>query len=71
VLRLVAPLERAVERDATRKKADPPNAEAICRRRDLETDAEFPGVPVMTIDTDQSLDETVLAVVRAVWRALG
>jgi thymidylate kinase len=71
VLRLVAPLERAVERDATRKKADPPNAEAICRRRDLEADAEFPGVPVMTIDTDQSLDETVLAVVRAVWRSLG
>lgn len=70
VLRLVAPLERAVERDETRDKPDRPNADAVRRRRDPETRAEFPGVPVTVIDTDQPLDETILSVVQVVWRAL-
>ena len=70
VLRLVAPLASAVKRDATRDKPDRPDADVVRRRRDLETRAEFPGVPTTVIDTDRPLDETVLSVVRVVWRAL-
>jgi len=70
VLRLVAPMARAIERDATRDKADEPDSEAVRRRWDLETRAEFPGVPVAVIDTDRPLEETVRDAVQAVWSVI-
>ncbi len=70
VLRLSAPLETAIMRDAERHKPAGPNAEAVRQRWQFESLGEFPGAELVQIDTDGPLDETVRAVVRAVWRAL-
>ena len=70
VLRLRAPLDAAIERDARRGKVGGPDAEAVRRRWELETRGDFPGTPVIHIDTGQPLEETIRAAVRAVWAAL-
>jgi thymidylate kinase len=70
VLRLVTSIDIAVRRDAERVKEGGPNAEAVRRRWDLETCAEFPGVEVIPIDTGRPLEETIRATTRAVWEAL-
>ncbi len=70
VLRLTAPIETSIERDATRVKPGGPDEEAILRRRDLETQSDFPGMNVVSIDTNRSIKETVRDVVSTVWAAL-
>lgn len=70
VLRLVAPMEVAIARDAVRHKAGGPNAAAIRRRWDLETVAEFPGSHVITVETTGSEEDTIRRAMRAVWEAL-
>ncbi len=70
ILRLVAPIEKSIERDADRTKPGGPDADAVHRRWDMETNAEFLGVNEVEIDTNRALDETVRDVVNSVWKAL-
>jgi thymidylate kinase len=70
LLRLTAPIETTIERDARRLKQDGPDAAAVLRRWELESRPEFPGTSVIPIDTSRPLDETVQTVVKAVWPAL-
>lgn len=70
VLRLVASPDTAVCRDATRNKADAPDAETVLRRWSLETRGRFGDAPVTLIDTDQPLERSVAAALRAVWEVL-
>ena len=68
VLHLTAPLEITLSRNAQRDKTEP---EAYVRRRHARSlDMKFDGVPVVSISTDRALDETFLAVKKAVWNAL-
>lgn len=69
VIRLAAPIETAICRDASRRKEGGPQADAVRRRWTLEVDGEF-AANVVVVETDRPLDETVAAVVRAVWTAL-
>jgi len=70
LLRLEAPIETTIERDARRVKQGGPDAAAVRRRRELESRSEFSGTPVIRIDTSRPLDETVRTVIGAVWSAL-
>lgn len=70
VLQLRAPLELAISRDLNRQKQGGPDAAAVQRRWQLESDVRFSGVPVVPIHTDLPLEETSLAAVKAVWNAL-
>jgi thymidylate kinase len=70
VVRLHAPMDTAIQRDAQRMKTGGPDSEAVQRRWNLEVQADFSEVPVIHIDTNRPLDETVRTVVRAVWAAL-
>jgi thymidylate kinase len=70
VIRLAAPLETTIRRDAERDKADGPDSAAVVRRRQMETDTVFAGARVVTVDTDQPLDQTLQAVMRAVWAVI-
>jgi thymidylate kinase len=70
LLRLMAPIETTIERDARRLKQGGPDAAAVARRWELESRPEFSGTPTIQIDTDRPLDETVQTVVGAVWSAL-
>ncbi|SNT28741.1 hypothetical protein [Tropicimonas sediminicola] len=70
VVRLVAPIETTLLRDATRNKRDGPDPDSLRRRREIETAAAFPGVPAVTIRTDRALEQSVSDVVRGVWRHL-
>ncbi|OSP53629.1 hypothetical protein BV911_16965 [Pseudoruegeria sp. SK021] len=67
VIRLVAPIETTLARDASRNKRDGPDPQSLRRRRDIETVAEFPGVPVSLVSSNRSLDDTIADVVRGVW----
>jgi hypothetical protein len=70
VLRLEAPIETTIERDARRLKQGGPDAAAVRRRWELESRPEPSGTLVIRIDTSRPLDETVRTVVGAVWSAL-
>jgi thymidylate kinase len=70
LLRLMAPIETTIERDARRQKQGGPDAAAVLRRWELESRPEFSGTPIIQIDTNRPLDETVQTVVGAVWSAL-
>jgi hypothetical protein len=70
LLRLEAPIETTIERDARRLKQGGPDAAALRRRWELESRPELPGTSVIRIDTSRPLDETVQTVVKAVWPAL-
>ena len=70
VVRLVAPMDTAIQRDAQRLKPGGPDSEAVQRRWELEVQADFSGTPVIRVDTNRPLDETIRTVVRAVWAAL-
>jgi thymidylate kinase len=67
VIRLSAPIQTTLRRDAERDKTGGPNPAAVTRRRHRETVAEFPGARVVTIDTDRPLDETASEALLAVW----
>jgi thymidylate kinase len=70
LLRLEAPIETTIERDAQRPKQGGPDAAAVLRRWELESRPEFSGTPAIQINTNRPLDETVQTVVKAVWSAL-
>ncbi len=70
LLRLTAPIETTIERDAHRLKQGGPDAAAVRRRRELENRTEFSGTSEIPIDTNRPLDETIRTVVGAVWAAL-
>jgi thymidylate kinase len=70
LLRLTAPIETTIERDARRLKQGGPDAAAVRRRWELENRPEFSGTPEIRIDTNRPLDETIRTVVGAVWAAL-
>ncbi|PRY25203.1 thymidylate kinase [Aliiruegeria haliotis] len=70
VIRLNAPIETTIHRDATRDKADAPDPDSLRRRREIETVAEFPGTPVLEISTDCPLEQSAAGVVRGVWKHL-
>jgi thymidylate kinase len=70
VLRLEAPIETTIERDARRLKQGGPDAAAVRRRWELESRPEPSGTLVIRIDTSRPLDEAVRTVVGAVWSAL-
>jgi hypothetical protein len=59
VIRLAAPAATAVRRDAERIKVDGPDADAVLRRWEMETCGEFGRAPVVVVDTDRPLPETV------------
>jgi hypothetical protein len=70
VLRLEAPMETAIRRDAERFKPEGPDAAAVMRRWQLETQAEFPGTPVVLLRTDMPLAESLRMAVSEVWAHL-
>lgn len=67
VIRLTAPIETSLQRDAARNKKDGPDPAAVERRRKIETETEFPHSRVISVDTEQPLEETLKAVMRALW----
>jgi thymidylate kinase len=67
VLRLSAPLEIAIRRDAERQKRGGPNAQAVRQRREMENAAQFKNTIQIDIDTDQPLEATIRASLKAVW----
>jgi len=70
LLRLMAPMETTIERDARRLKQGGPDAAAVMRRWELESRPAFSGTPTIQIDANRPLDETVQTAVGAVWCAL-
>jgi thymidylate kinase len=70
VIRLKAPVERSLLRDAERNKNGGPDPEAVLRRRELESRADYFGLPETIIDTDRELEETIRDTVKAVWMSL-
>jgi hypothetical protein len=70
VLRLEAPMETAVRRDAERAKPEGPDAAAVIRRWRLETQAEFPGSPVLLLRTDVPLEQSLRMAARETWSRL-
>ena len=70
LVRLTAPIETTIERDARRLKQGGPDAAAVRRRWELESRPEFSGTPEIRVDTNRPLDETIRTVVGAVWAAL-
>ena len=67
VIRLSAPIETTLLRDASRNKPEGPEPDSLRRRRDSETAAEFPGVPVLEVSTDRLLEPTVADIIRGAW----
>ncbi len=70
VIRLIAPIETTLQRDASRSKREGPDPDSVLRRRELETALDFPDVPVLTVNSDAPLEQTVSEVVRGVWQRL-
>jgi hypothetical protein len=66
VLRLSAPMETAISRDASRNKVGGPDGAAVRRRWDMETGGVF-GSRVLAVRTDRQLQETIDHIVRAAW----
>ena len=70
VIRLAAPIQTTLLRDASRCKLDGPDPDSVLRRRDLETMAEIADIPVLVINTDVPLEQSVAEVLYAVWEVL-
>ncbi len=70
VIRLVAPIETTLQRDATRQKCDGPDPESVLRRHGIETGLEFPGSRVINVNTDLPLEQTIREVLQAAWSGL-
>jgi thymidylate kinase len=68
VVYLSAPLDVTINRNATRGKKEP--EEYVRWRHARSSQLEFGKAPVCRINTDQSLDQTVLEVKKAIWGAL-
>lgn len=70
IAQLTAPLATSIRRDAARTKQGGPDADAVQRRRTLETLSDFGRAPVVHVDTDQPIDDTIRHLMRVVWNAL-
>lgn len=70
VIRLAAPIQTTLLRDASRCKLDGPDPDSVLRRRDLETMAEIADIPVLVINTDVPLEQSIAEVLCAVWERL-
>ncbi len=70
VIRLTAPIEKAIDRDAHRTKSGGPDAEAVRRRRELETRAVIEAAGHVDVSTEGDLDATVRLVVKLAWDTL-
>ena len=70
LLRLDAPTEITIERDARRLKPGGPDAAAVQRRRELESWSGPSETLEIRVDTNRPLDETIRTVVATVWAAL-
>ncbi len=68
IIYLSAPLEIAVERNATRSKKEP--EDYVRRRHATSSNLEFGDAEVFRINTNQPLDQTILAFKKAIWNAL-
>jgi hypothetical protein len=69
VLKLNAPIETALQRDLTRRKAGGPDPMAVQRRWALESGAEYARSAVMQIDTDGDIETSLQAAMDCVWRS--
>lgn len=70
VLKVHAPMELALKRDEDRIKHGGPDAEAVRRRWWIESEVNFPNIPLQAIDTQRPLEESALAAIKAVWRII-
>ena len=70
VLKLNAPIETALQRDLTRRKAGGPDPMAIQRRWALESGAQYARSSVCSVDTERGLEETLRTAMACVWRAV-
>ncbi len=71
VFLLSVPLDVALQRNATRTKRGGPEPEDYVRKRHALIERwSIPGVPVVSVDTNRSLQETQLVVRRAIWRMI-
>jgi thymidylate kinase len=70
VLKLNAPIETALQRDLTRRKAGGPDPMAIQRRWALESGAQYSRSSVCSIDTEKGLEETLRTAMACVWRSV-
>lgn len=70
VIRLEAPMDLALQRDATRQKLGGPDAEAVRRRWELESSAKFPGSLHTNLSTTAPLEETVRRAAAIIWSSL-
>lgn len=70
VIRLTAPIEATLARDAQRVKEGAPDAAALRRRWELEMQAYVNGERVAHIDTSRPLDETISTVMQVAWKAM-
>lgn len=68
IIYLSAPLEITVSRNATRGKKEP--EDYVRRRHARSSNLEFGNTPVYKINTDQSFDQTVYEVKKAIWSIL-
>jgi thymidylate kinase len=67
IIRLVAPIETTLRRDAERIKEDGPDPAALKRRWRMETEAKYPGAKVFEVSTEQPLDASLAKVLEAIW----
>ncbi|MDB5664059.1 hypothetical protein [Cypionkella sp.] len=70
VIRLSAPIQTTLLRDASRIKVDGPDPSSVLRRRDLESTVEIAGTPVLMLDTDVPIEQSVSEILTAVWERL-
>jgi len=68
IIYLSAPLELTVSRNAVRGKKEP--EDYVRRRHARSSHLEFGKTPVHRINTEQSLDQTVLEIKKIIWHAL-
>lgn len=68
VIHLSAPLEVTLARNRNRDKTEP--EQYVRLRHAKNSDIEFPGVPVHTIDTNRPLAAVISEVKRLIWEAL-
>jgi hypothetical protein len=68
IVYLTVPLEVAVRRNAERNKYEP--EDYVRQRYSRSANLEFGDIPVLRINTDQPLEQTVLDVKKAIWKAL-
>lgn len=68
VIYLDAPLEVTIARNSTRGKKEP--EDYVRQRHSLATNLDFGEAPICRINTDQPLNQTLLEVKKAIWKAL-